>query len=256
MNQKNFETFMDFFKIHVKDFDTPDPLVRQNIDLKYHHTLRVLENTEMIAQDLSMDENDRLLAGTIALFHDIGRFTQFKRYRTFQDRLSVDHAALGVEILQREGVLSQLPDDEIEVVQSAIACHNQFRLPKGLSPRTRRHAQVIRDADKLDIFKVVIDYHRGAGHSRNPAMEEGLPDTGEINPIIIEDILNDRNTHSKCVKSLNDTRLFKVTWIFDINFEVTRQAIRERGCIDKLLETLPDTEDIKRVRQHLAGRWL
>ena len=41
------------------------------------------------------------IAEAVALLHDVGRFEQYKRYGTFNDRKSVNHAALGVEIMKK-----------------------------------------------------------------------------------------------------------------------------------------------------------
>ncbi|AHM57213.1 metal-dependent phosphohydrolase [Peptoclostridium acidaminophilum DSM 3953] len=207
----------------------------------------------MICQYLQLSCEEQMLAETIALFHDIGRFTQFVKYRTFQDRVSVDHAALGAEILRDSKVLERLPEAERIIVLKAVEMHNWYRIPDALDERTRLHAKILRDADKLDIFRVVTEYYNQREFKFNPAMEEKMPDTEGYNHQIVQDILNNKNTSSCNVKNINDTRLFKLSWIFDINFDVTLQAIRKKGYIDMILSTLPDTPDVQKIRQHLIA---
>jgi len=253
MNKEDLRFFYKFFDAHVEGFCCEDKLIQQNIDLKYEHSLKVCEGSQMICRDLGLDDEEQRLAEAIALFHDIGRFTQFVQYRTFQDRVSVDHAALGVEILHGTGVLKRLPESERRIILSAIELHNQYQIPDTLDERTMLNAKIVRDADKLDIFRVVTEYYEQRMYRFNPAMEENMSDTEGCNPQIVQDILNNRNTLSRHVKNINDTRLFKLSWIYDINFAVTRQSIVEGHYIEKILDTLPNTQDIQQIRDHLIA---
>ena len=171
MNKEDIKIFREFFDSHVQRFICEDELVRQNIDLKYEHSLKVCEDSRMICQYLQLSDEDQMLAETIALFHDVGRFTQFANYRTFQDRVSVDHAALGAEILRDSAVLERLSESERAVVLNAVEMHNCYRIPDTLDDRSRLHVKILRDADKLDIFRVVTEYYNQREFKFNPAMD-------------------------------------------------------------------------------------
>ena len=54
------------------------------------------------------------MAETAALLHDIGRFEQFHRYKTFSDARSEDHAALGVDAIKEEGLLQSIDNEEAQ----------------------------------------------------------------------------------------------------------------------------------------------
>ena len=71
------------------------------IKLKIIHTQRVTEVMEQLTAALPLSESDRELAYLCAVYHDIGRFEQLKRYHTFLDYKSIDHAQLGCEILRQ-----------------------------------------------------------------------------------------------------------------------------------------------------------
>ncbi len=70
---------------------------QQNISIKEEHTRNVCGNIVQIAQGLSLDGTGIALAEAIALYHDIGRFPQYQKFKTFKDSISVNHAALGAE---------------------------------------------------------------------------------------------------------------------------------------------------------------
>ena len=49
--------------------------------------------------DIEIPEESIILIG---LLHDIARFEQYTKYKTFRDSISIDHGDLGVEILFEE----------------------------------------------------------------------------------------------------------------------------------------------------------
>ena len=49
------------------------------------------------------------VAEAIALFHDVGRFPQYARYKTFRDSISTNHAALGASVLFEQERSGSLP---------------------------------------------------------------------------------------------------------------------------------------------------
>ena len=46
-------------------------------------------------------------------------------------------------------------------------------------------------------------------------------------------------------------KLLQLGWIFDINFTRTFLYIQQRQIIEKIITTLPDTEDIRKIQNHL-----
>lgn len=145
------------FRDYAKAYDMTDTKIR----LKYDHTFRVAMLCEKIADSLSLSAADRDLAWLTGMLHDIGRFEQVKRYGTFRDADSVDHAHFGAKLL-KEGLLeTYLPGcmmasggDEITLLLKAIDNHSAFRLPKDLTERELLFCNILRDADKIDILRV------------------------------------------------------------------------------------------------------
>ena len=93
------------FGDYVRRFASDDPIVQENMDLKAEHTRRVCEAILDVGRSLRLSAEDLCLAETSALLHDIGRFEQYRCYRTFADYKSEDHAALGVKVIQTERAL-------------------------------------------------------------------------------------------------------------------------------------------------------
>ncbi|KAF5419859.1 MAG: hypothetical protein C5S45_05860 [Candidatus Methanocomedens sp.] len=113
------------------------------------------------------------------------------------------------------------------------------------------YSKLLRDADKLDIWRVVTTYYAQRHKHRNPALELELPDTHGYSLCFVEDILNNRISNSHALKTYNDMKLLQLGWIFDINFTRTFLYIQQRQIIEKIITTLPDTEDIRKIQNHL-----
>ncbi|MDY0387623.1 MAG: HD domain-containing protein [Methanolobus sp.] len=251
MKEENFLKLREWFNRYVHSFYSDDAFIQKNIRLKEEHSIRVCENASLIAKSEYLGNEEYYLVKTIALLHDIGRFEQFRKYRTFKDSESENHALLGVRILRSEGVLSALPLEEQRIIFAAIKNHNLLRIPDKLDKRTLFHSKLIRDADKLDIYKVLIDYHAIKDTSPNPALYLGLPDTPEYNPDLVKDIFNKKVASVKKVKTCNDMNLTRLTWLFDLNFVETVRLVRKRGYINKLIATLPQNAEMDKLNTHL-----
>lgn len=170
----------DTFRRYVSGYNMEDP----KIALKAEHTYHVAENADRIARSLSLQEGDVDLAWLLGMLHDIGRFEQVRRYETFNDAKSVQHAHLSCEVLFPEeykaephffdempgGRFGRLEDyvpelmlsDSSEVaetrqlIDTAISLHSVFRLPAGLTEREKLFCNLLRDADKVDILRVNV----------------------------------------------------------------------------------------------------
>ncbi|MCG7848897.1 MAG: metal-dependent phosphohydrolase, partial [ANME-2 cluster archaeon] len=150
-------------------------------------------------------------------------------------------------------VLSRLTKTQRSIACKAIRYHNVRKLPDPADekPDCLLYLKLLRDADKLDIWHVVTTYYAQRHKHRNPALELELPDTPEYSLCFVEDILNNRVSNSHALKTYNDMKLLQLGWIFDINFTQTFLNIQQRQFIEKILATLPDTEDIRKIQNHL-----
>ncbi|MFO7769634.1 MAG: HD domain-containing protein, partial [bacterium] len=181
-----------WFHGHVRSFRSEDEDLQRNITLKEEHTRRVCSEIRDLGEQLDLDPPELFLTDIIARLHDVGRFEQYARYRTFSDRDSENHAALGIAVLRKEGVLDRFDAPVRELILCAIRYHNRAVLPEEETPDCLFFSRLLRDADKLDIWRVVIDhYHRGAGEG-NAAIELGLPDTPGFSREVYEDLLQHR----------------------------------------------------------------
>jgi hypothetical protein len=237
----------EWFSDYVKTFRTNDSKIKKSIDLKELHTKRVCREIVNIGKQLDLQNDALNLAEAIGLLHDVGRFEQYTVYKTFKDKNSVNHAELGIEILDRYKVLEHTNQHARDIIMRSVKYHNRINLPAEETPECLFYAKLIRDADKLDILKVVTEHYNSNITDKVESIELGLPDTPGFSDEVYNDLMNKRIVNMKNVQNLNDFKLLQVGWVFDINFQPTLQSIRTRGYLDLIRGVLPKTKEIDHV---------
>jgi hypothetical protein len=258
MNRKDLISLRDWFADYCVHFSTHVEEDQRNIAVKREHTYHVCLNTLRIGRSLHLNNQDMLLAEAIALLHDVGRFPQYRQYKTFDDDASANHAALGAKVLLEQGVLRGLPEQEHTLILHAVTLHNVFSLPDTLDQRTRLFAHIVRDADKLDIWRVFIEYYGQDGASRASAVALGLPDVPGYSPKVIACLRQGKMASKSELKTLNDFKLLQLTWLYDLNFIRSLQMVHERRYVDKMAAVLPANveirEAVEQARTFVTGK--
>ncbi|MFA5553903.1 MAG: HD domain-containing protein [Phycisphaerae bacterium] len=229
-----------------------DDFLNSNIELKEKHSRLVRDDILWLADRLKLTENQKNIAAAIGLLHDVGRFSQFRDYRTYRDTNSLNHSLLGRDVLRKENVLAGLDSEEINYIETAVAHHGDKEIPAGLEGDTLLYCQLIRDADKIDIYRVVLDYYKS--YLANPEsfkLELELPDEPTCSEEIIRDLLAEKRISYDILKSFNDIKLLMLSWVYDVNFAPTFERIKQQKFLEKVIDFLPQTEDITRVRKHI-----
>jgi hypothetical protein len=198
---------------------------QKNISLKEEHTFNVCKNMIEIAKGLALSEDQTILAETAALFHDVGRFPQYAKYRTFRDSISVNHGILGAQTLIEEKILEKLPEDEKELIIRSVKFHNAFSIPKKEKEDIVFFIKLVRDADKLDIWRVFLEYYEGPEDSKASAVGLGLPDIPEYTPDVLSCIYKKKIVALSKIKTLNDFKLLAVDILIHPHFQLLNERL-------------------------------
>jgi len=270
MNKEQLDKFKEWFDGFVAGFysrkgrltperDTlrwagDDEYVNANIKLKEDHSRRICEEAIFLADEMGLGENERMLAETIGLLHDVGRFPQFVKYKTYHDPRSINHCLLAVNVLKEHKVLDALEQAEKQMILKAIEYHGVKELPENLDEDTLLFSRLIRDADKLDIYRVVIQaYTQQRDDPDNFKFEMELPDEPGCSPDIIRAVLNGENIDYAKLRTWNDMKLINLAWVYDVNFIATLKRIKKSRFLETIIELLPDTPDIRKVSDKVLG---
>jgi len=243
-------TLLDFktwFNKYVSEFNLPDQNYQSNIQLKKEHARRVCGEIITVGKSLNLNEGELYFAEALALFHDVGRFEQYTHYGTFADFKSEDHAQLGIRILEENSVLKSLAPSVRDLMKRVISLHNKAEVNPDEEKDCLFYAQLLRDADKLDIFRVVTEYYSNKDFVKNTSIELDLPDTSHISQEVLDDLLSKRIVLSNHIHSLNDFKLLQIGWIYDLNFPRTFQLVKEKQYINKIIDVLPKSKELEKV---------
>ena len=225
------------FRKYAESFKGESAFCDENIDLKVEHTLRVVAETIRLCAAENIEERLRLPARDAALLHDLSRFSQFRQSGSFNDAASFDHGDRSAEIAAADGWVAHLEHRMAEAVLTAVCWHNKPEIPSGLSPDAALLTRIVRDADKLDIFRVLLDHLK---HPDNSAVTFSLDPRPEVTPAIAEALAAGRQAAHRDMRTATDFLAAKLLWPFDLNFAWSRREFLRRDYLAQLMVHLPD----------------
>lgn len=245
------QQYKSWFISYTNSYLKLSELYKENIKVKIDHTYRVIDEIKQISKSIELNHEETNLAEVIALFHDVGRFEQYAKYRTFSDKRSENHSIIGVNELRKHKVLHELKPGLEDFIYRCILYHNRAELPLNETPKSLKFAKLLRDADKLDVFNLIVNYYENNSGKRNSSIELELPDNEGFNHLIYNDLMSEQMVLIEDVKNLNDFKLLQLGWLFDINFEYTYKKINNQNYISRLMKQLPDTEETEEINLKL-----
>lgn len=260
INRKNV---INAFAEYVRNYDPSD----EKIKLKIEHTYRVAGLCQRIAESLGLSEPDVDIAWLLGMLHDIGRFEQIRRFGTFNDAQSVDHAEFGADLLFKEGLIRKFAEGyyvECELARSgneeaeqiiknnehhkkdtgllelAIRQHNKYRVKEDLTERQRMFCDVLRDADKVDIFKVNADIPMEIIYD---VTTEELKN-GVITKEVLESFYKKETVLKSVRRSAVDHIVGHISLLFELVYKESYRQAREQGYVYKLLDFKSDVPEV------------
>lgn len=260
INRKNV---INAFAEYVRNYDPSD----EKIKLKIDHTYRVAGLCQRIAESLGLSEPDVDIAWLLGMLHDIGRFEQIRCFGTFNDVQSVDHAEFGADLLFKEGLIRKFAEgyyEECELARSgneeaeqiiknnehhnkdtgliemAIRQHNKYRVKEDLTERQRMFCDILRDADKVDIFKVNADIPMEIIYD---VTTEELKN-GVITKEVLESFYKKETVLKSVRRSAVDHIVGHISLLFELVYKESYRQAKEQGYVYKLLNFKSDVPEV------------
>lgn len=232
-------------KKYISNYDINDKKVK----LKIAHIERTANISKKIAESLKLELEDVQLAELIGLLHDIGRFEQIKKYRTFVDKNSVNHAELGVQILFEQGLIRKFIEDTQydEIIKKVILNHNKNKKYLIFSnKREEFHSKIIRDADKTDIIYILTFEEKEVVWEKADLSKEIISDE------IYRQFIEDKVINYKERKTAADILVSHLAFIYDFNYKYPLQLIAQKEYFKKIYGRFKFEDDTTNKRyQHI-----
>jgi putative nucleotidyltransferase with HDIG domain len=217
------------FASYTRNYDPEDV----KIALKIAHTYRVADNCEKIAQSIGMSQEDVDFAWLSGMLHDIGRFEQVKRYNTFIDSESVDHAEFGADLLFGDSnlIINYLDDtSETDQLETVIRQHNKYRVNQQVTGKTLDFCNILRDADKVDILRVNVETPMEEIYN---VSEEVLMTSG-----VSEKVMEQVREHHAVLREIMDSPaehlIGHIALVFELVFPKSLELALEQGYLYKM----------------------
>ena len=221
------------FRNYVAQYNAQDEKVKLKID----HTYRVAALCEQIAQSISLSSDDVDIAWFSGLLHDVGRFEQLRRFGTFNDAQSIDHAMYGAEILFDQEKIWDYIDrdaitkDELLFLRKVISCHSAYRVPQDYTDREKQFADILRDADKIDILKVNVDVPLEEIYN---VTSKDLANA-EVTQAVMDSFAQKHATLRALKRTSVDHVVGHISLVYELVYPYSVKVVVQQGYLDKLM---------------------
>ena len=250
MNTNEYKSLSVRFFDYINSFREADGHFCKLLDEKINHIKRVTSNALFIAQNEGWSEEDCLIAELCGLYHDIGRFSQYKEFKTFSDPKSVNHGQRGFEVINDNKLFDGIGLSDSKIILDAVHYHNALNIPGDLSEESKRFTNLTRDADKMDIFFMLTEAIKSNSLDSHQDLLWNLP-IGEPNPTIIDKLMNNSQALYSDIKSGTDVCLLQLCWLYGINYKSSFIKLKSRQTLELIDLILPQTPEIKACLQHI-----
>ena len=222
--------------------------VEANLRMKYSHILAVHKLARRLAEELRLDDQTTFLVRAAALLHDIGRFPQIVENQTYEDVKCINHADLGVRIIQENGVIDHFGKDVSKAIEIAVRHHNKLTLPSEIVGKHRTIAETLRDADKIDITRIAIKFHAAELKGKKTEWYTEMSFSHTCNRIAAEALLAGKAVPLAEIATVYDEFLLYLSWVNDLHFDVSVRYLVKLKRLEYMINSLPDDT----LRAHVA----
>ena len=205
------------------------------IKQKIEHTNRVINICSKIAELKGWNEREIHLIKIIATLHDIGRFEQEAEHNTFDDSQSLDHAYLGIQVIDSKKLLFQdLTSNEIWLIKECIFYHNKIKVPSFL--RSTKFFQLLFEVDRFDILNSNI------GHCHE------LDTICFIKDEFLEDFIHGYEMNYFNIQTELELALFQLNWVCLFQYQYLRE--HSKRLVKAKLKILEEADQYNEIYKY------
>ncbi|MBN2372033.1 MAG: HD domain-containing protein [Vicinamibacteria bacterium] len=235
MRTEQLAEIRSWFEAYVAGFASDGGRLSPALQIKADHSKRVAVEARGLARAIGWPTSRINLAEALGLLHDLGRFSQYSEHGTFSDAASIDHGERGWLVAASIAPLSRLTRRERESILHGIRFHNRQAVPEGIPPWSLPYLKLIRDSDKLDIFRIVLDAVEQDGFRALPGMLPGITLDRSCSEPVVEELACGRVCSLKNVRTLGDFLLLQLSWVNDVNYAPALRLLLDRDVFSRIM---------------------
>ena len=242
-----FNGIREWFNEYFESCISADGRKARLMALKLEHSKIVGTHARAIAEDERWPASEIELAEILGLLHDVGRFSQVIEFGTFSDERSVNHGERGYSVVLSSEVLLTLPKDIQTILLHGIRYHNARDIPDNLDTASTRFLRLVRDADKLDIFRIIHNAVKQKSTENQPEITLHVDIDGPVNPAALSELKEGQNVSYRNIKSLADFGLAQLAWVYDLNYRYSLQYFVDNDILSIIKNLLPKEPQVDSV---------
>ncbi len=245
--RKVYQEFINTVKSEVSNSDS-------TIERTIFHIEKVVENSLILADSLGL--NDKAMVEIAALFHDIGRLWILLPENSGINR--TDHSLYSIEFLKSCAPFKELDDSVQDIINQVIINHNKPDLPTKESEINLFYIKLLRDADKLDIWRETSEYITHKSGKPNMAIRLNLSEKQVVTSSFCKVIVEGGIPVKSDLITFNDFVIFQMSWIFDLHYKKSFQIVNQKQYIRHLYDSLPKNDNVieiyRMIRIYIENR--
>ena len=221
---------MRIFEQYMKNFD----MNNANIKVKYFHSLKTMELAKDIATNLGVfTEEEITVCELIGLFHEIGSFDKNPEFHIINDN-NEDYTNKTLELLFTNGMIRKItPETKYDgIIKFAIYSLNKEGYPSNLNQKIVYFCDVLKDAHKLDTFRLAINY---------PYIDTRIESYPTA--MVYDEFKKFKTIPNKLTENNSDEVLLVLSNVFSLSSRYSYYILRENNYINKLIESLNFSDD-------------
>jgi len=153
-------------------------------------------------------------------------------------------------VLKDADFFRELSESEQQIIIQTIEMHNKIAITSKDKP-VILFSQILRDADKLDLWELAVSYLKRDGSFGLPSISYNLPKTPGVSEAVIKGMLLAKPISKKDLQSVNDFKLFLMAMVYDLNFKASFLVLNHKQLITKIYDTLPKRDDVINVYRQI-----
>ncbi len=240
-----------WFDAYVSQFCEAEQSHKGILELKIQHTHLVLQHMRSLVQEETVLQKYARACLLAALYHDVARFVQFARWGTFKDSCSTNHGLLGIKILKQYNCLQYESPLVQRQVLAAVGMHNRFAIPKRVSKDIFLITTAVRDADKLDILRVMAAHFTKKTVKNDAVVLHVKSDPQGWTQKVVDAVLGGRVALYTDLVYENDFKLLLGTWIHELFFITTARALAKTNYITEIIKDLPCDTIVQEAKKYI-----
>ena len=234
------------FLAYVNAYIDQSGKMKNMMELKREHCAFVAKNARELAERSGWDQSQLYAAEALGLLHDIGRFPQLEEYGTFRDECSINHGLRGAQAIKEEGLLDDIDEQLRESIILAVLHHNERELNQKIPTKALPWLKLIRDADRLDIYRVILEKLKNGELEKHPDVVLHLEINAPPSPTILKAISNHQPPAYTDLRSVADFLLMLLSWTHQMTLlPAAYEIMKERGILPEFVKFLPKLPEVE-----------